>query len=75
MRKALDPHVGGQAMAERCKDPQFLLDRAVSQLRAEAIERGETPPSYYRIEICDQPTIKRPGRMRRKRKQSSKSAG
>jgi hypothetical protein len=41
MREALDPHVGGQAMAERCKDPQFLLDFAVSQLRAESIERGE----------------------------------
>jgi hypothetical protein len=37
-------------MAELCKDPQFLLDRAVSQLRAEAIERGEVPPMYYRIE-------------------------
>jgi hypothetical protein len=79
MRAALDPHVGGRAMAERCKDPQFLLDRAVSKLRAEALERGEPLPAYYRIEICDQPTIKHPGRMRRQRdraaaKPSSNSA-
>jgi hypothetical protein len=68
MRAALDPHQGGRAMAELCKDPQFLLEREISRLRAEAIERGEIPPLYYRVELCEEPTrIKHPGRMRRKR--------
>jgi hypothetical protein len=68
MRAALDPRRGGQVMAELCKDPQFLLEREVTRLRSEAIERGEMPPMYYRIEPYDEPvTIKRPGRMRRKR--------
>jgi hypothetical protein len=74
MRAALDPHQGGRAMAELCKDPQFLLERAISQLRAEALERGEVPPMYYRIEPYEEPvTVKRPGRMRRKRAEKART--
>jgi hypothetical protein len=68
MRAKLDPHVGGQAMAELCADPQFLLEREISRLRAEAIARGEQPPMYYKIVPYNEPTIiKHPGRMRRYR--------
>jgi hypothetical protein len=60
-------------MAELCKNPQFVLERTISGLRAEAIERGEVPPSYYMITPLDRPTmIKHPGRhARRKRAQKA----
>jgi hypothetical protein len=65
---------GGQVMAELCKNPQFLLERAITRLRSEAAERGEPLPSYYRIVPYEIASVRRPGRMRRKRKQLSNSA-
>jgi hypothetical protein len=63
-------------MAELCKDPQFLLEREISRLRAEAIIRGEIPPSYYKIVPYPGPTlIRNPGRMRRKRNERANSGG
>jgi hypothetical protein len=60
-------------MAELCKNPQFVLERKITQLRAEAIARGEVPPMYYHIEPYDVPvTIKKPDRMRRKRAEKVK---
>jgi hypothetical protein len=68
LEAAADRVKGNAVLAELCTNPQFLLEREVSRLRAEAIERGEVPPLYYRVELCSEPvTIKRPGRMRRKR--------
>jgi hypothetical protein len=70
---AADPVKGGQAMRELCHDPQFLLEREISRLRAQAIARGEAPPMYYRIELFPEPTrIRYPGRMRRYRDRKAK---
>jgi hypothetical protein len=63
-----DPHRGGQASAERCRDPQYLLEREITRLRAEASERGEPLPSYYQIIPYDKPMkVRYPGRDCRKR--------
>jgi hypothetical protein len=74
MRAALDPHVGGQAMRELCKDSQFLLEREISRLRAEAIARGEVPPMYYEIKLLGAPRIRKPGHMRRYRDRKAKQS-
>jgi hypothetical protein len=68
LEAAADRAKGNAVLAELCRNPQFLLEREISRLRAEAIERGEVPPMYYRIEVFDRPTtIKHPGRVRRQR--------
>jgi hypothetical protein len=64
-----DRKKGNAVMAELCRDPQFLLERTISRLRAEAIENGMPPPQYYRVEVYDKPVkVRYPGRSRRKRR-------
>jgi hypothetical protein len=69
MEAKADRAKGARAMAELCKNPQFLLERMISGLRAQAIARGEVPPMYYMITPLDRPTmIKQPGRDARQRR-------
>jgi hypothetical protein len=61
-------------VAQLCRDPQFVLERHIAQLRAEAAERGEPLPLFYRIEFYGEPTtIKQSGRMRRKQAEKARS--
>jgi hypothetical protein len=71
LEAAADRAKGNAAMAELCRNPQFLLERMISGLRAEAIARGEVPPMYYMITPLDRPTtIKNPGRTARRKREA-----